>query len=264
MTGSIEFLKKKVHYKTEGTGRALVLIHGFIESLDIWDDFSAELKKDFQVVSIDLPGHGFSEQRGYVHTMPQMADCVNAVLEHLGISSCVMAGHSMGGYVALAYAKKYTGKTKGLVIFHSHAAGDTEEGKKNRERAIRVVESEHGHFIWSFIPDLFAPENRVRFSGQIKKLRDKASLMSKDAIIAALEGMKQREDMQEFLSGYDQPVMFIVGKKDSRIQMKQMIEQIALPRHSEALILGDAGHMGYIEERDVTLAALAGFVSRID
>jgi len=262
MKNMIEFSGKNIHYQVSGEGKALVLLHGFIESLDIWDDFADALSNDFKVICIDLPGHGKSDVIKEIHTMDLMAECVKFVLDHLDIGTCVMLGHSMGGYVTLAFAELYPELVRGMVIFHSHAASDTPEAKHNRDRAIQIVNSEHTSFIWNFIPELFAPENVGKYHDQIDRLRKQASTLTKESIIAALEGMKLREDKLKFLSGFESPVLFIFGKKDSKIQMDKVLEQVALPLHSEVLILNSVGHMGYIEEREITLAVLKSFIER--
>ena len=90
---------------SSSNGPCIVLLHGFLESLCIWDEFVNELSKDFKVLTIDLPGHGKTENFSEVHTMEFMAETVKAVLEHLKIEKCVLIGHSMGGYVRLLLLK---------------------------------------------------------------------------------------------------------------------------------------------------------------
>jgi len=254
---------KSIHYRVEGKGPALVLLHGFIESLEIWNEFSTSLSQDFKVISVDLPGHGKSGMVDTVHSMDLMAEVVKSILDKEGINSCVMVGHSMGGYVTLAFADNWPDIVKGMVIFHSQAAGDTPEAKINRDRAIQVARSEHSSFIYGFIPELFAPENVKKYPDQIADLRKEASKLTADSIVAALEGMKLRDDKLAFLAEYPGPVLFIIGKKDSKVQMDKILQQIAIPKHGESLILGNAGHMGYIEEKKVTLEAVRCFVKRI-
>ena len=263
MNHFILYKGKNIHYRVEGEGPSLVLLHGFIESLEIWNEYSASLSQDFKVISIDLPGHGKSEMVDAILTMDLMAEVVKCVMDQESINTCVMAGHSMGGYVTLAFADKYPKIVKGMIIFHSHAAGDTSEAKINRDRAIQIVRSEHTGFIWAFIPELFAPENVKKYPEQIAALRNEAAKMTADSIVAALEGMKLREDKLAFLAEYPGPVLFIIGKKDAKVQMDKMLQQIAIPQHSESLILADAGHMGYIEEKMVTLETVRCFAHRV-
>ncbi|MDX5427885.1 MAG: alpha/beta fold hydrolase, partial [Bacteroidota bacterium] len=97
--GKVDFKGIDIHFSEKGAGRALVLLHGFLENRTMWDSLTGTLSKRFRVVAIDLPGHGQTPCLGYVHTMEEMADAVKAVLDHLGLRRYVMVGHSMGGYV---------------------------------------------------------------------------------------------------------------------------------------------------------------------
>ena len=252
----------KIHYRVEGKGNALVLLHGFTESLDIWDEFSAELSLYFKVICIDLPGHGKSDCLSEIHSMELMADCVHAALKEQNITECVMIGHSMGGYVALAYAEKYPGYMKGLGLFHSSALADTPEGKTNRAKAIKVIENNHSGFIMNFIPDLFAPANRKTFEKEINALIKKAQSLSKQAIIAAQRGMMERRDMRHILKNATYPVLFIAGKQDVRVPFEKILEQITLPKDSSSLLLHDIAHMGYLEAGEKTIYAVKCFAER--
>jgi pimeloyl-ACP methyl ester carboxylesterase len=259
---TITFNDKSVNYRIQGHGKCLVLLHGFLESLKIWDDFASELSQEFKVLAIDLPGHGKSEILTDVHTMEMMADVVKSVLEHLKIQECVMIGHSMGGYVTLEFASKYPEYLWGIGLFHSTAFADSTEAKQNRERTMEIVKSDRQGFIRNFIPDLFAPGNRSRFTSEIRDLMEDASKIPKSSIIAALAGMKERRDHQRTVSVLDVPVMVIAGKEDQRIPVSNVIEMIGLPKHCDLLILGNVGHMGYIEAKKETLEKCRYFTKK--
>jgi pimeloyl-ACP methyl ester carboxylesterase len=260
MEDFIRFENKNLHYKTEGTGNALVLLHGFTESLDIWNEFSKELSNTLQVVSVDLPGHGKSECIGESHTMELMAECIHAVLEHLKIKECVMIGHSMGGYVTLAFAEKYPAMIKGLGLFHSSALPDTPEGKANRSKVVEFIRNNHTEFIMNFIPDLFAEENRKKFKSEISVLVEAAKEMTREGIIASQLGMRERPDRTHILKEATYPILFIAGKKDTRVLFEKVLEQIAMPKDAVALLLENIAHMGYIEAKAKTMHAVKCYV----
>ena len=134
MENFIQFKGAKIHFTDTRKGRCIVLLHGFLESMEIWNEYVKLLSKRYRVICIDLPGHGKSENIGYVHTMELMADCVKEVLYSLQITKCVMIGHSMGGYVTLAFAEKHERNLRGFALFHSHAAPDSEEKKKTAKK----------------------------------------------------------------------------------------------------------------------------------
>lgn len=254
------FNEKKINYKDSGKGNVLVLLHGFTETLNIWNDFSNKLSDHFRVVCIDLPGHGKSECIDDIHSMELMADAVKTVLDKLKINKAVVVGHSMGGYVALAFARKYGAHLKGLGLFHSSANSDSHQAKEARMRAVEIIKKDHHDFLLNFIPDLFAPENRDVFKKDIALLLEEAKQLPKKGIIAALMGMKDRQDSNDILENIEHPVMFIAGHKDSRIPVKDVQSQLALPEISYSLLLKNTGHMGYIEESTTTSNFVEAFV----
>jgi pimeloyl-ACP methyl ester carboxylesterase len=260
-TSFFDYKGKKIHYTTAGQGDTIVLLHGFMESLQIWKDFSHELSAKFKVVCIDLPGHGKSESIGEVHSMDLISDILKEITDYLDISSFVLIGHSMGGYVSLQFADQYPERIRGLGLFHSQALADTEEAKVKRDRTSEIVKHNRKGFISEFIPDLFAPENVGKFSEEIRILQSQVIDMTAEAIIAALNGMKLREDKLNVLTGLHAPILFILGKKDSRVAVQQGMAQAMLPGHAEVLLL-DVGHMGYIEARDETLLTVRSFAEK--
>jgi pimeloyl-ACP methyl ester carboxylesterase len=214
-------------------------------------------------VTVDLPGHGLSPYSPGLLSMEAMAGSVKKVLEALNISTCVLVGHSMGGYVALAFAKAYPESVKGLVLFHSHAAADPLQFRQNRDRTIAMVKEDHAGFIRRFIPELFAPENVPLYQDEIIAMSNAASVMSPLVLIGCLEGIRDRGDHRAFLSATDIPVLFIAGKKDVKVPFSFVMEQLPLPKHAEALILGDVGHMGFIEAARETLATVRCFAEKV-
>jgi pimeloyl-ACP methyl ester carboxylesterase len=151
----------------------------------------------------------------------------------------------------------------GIVLFHSHATADTEEVRENRRRTINIVKLNKGGFIKQFIPDLFADKNIVRFQSEIEALQVSAAHTRADAIISALEAMRDRSSKIELLLNTKIPVLFIAGKEDPRIPVQNVMAQAILPEHSEVLILGGVGHMGFIEARSKTLGMLNCFARKL-
>lgn len=255
----INFRDASIAYTISGEGNVLVLLHGFLESTAIWKDFVPVLEKQFRVICIDLPGHGESNSIGYIHEMEMNAEVVHSVLKHLQIETCVMAGHSMGGYVTLAFAEKYPELLHGICLFHSTALPDSEEKKHERDRVINIVKNDAMIFIRTVIPNLFAPINREKFKKEIEELISLAALTPVQGIIATLEGMKIRKDRTEVLKNVDFPVLIIAGKQDTVIPFDTLLTQLAMPGHCEALILNNVGHTGFIEANKQTLKTLLNF-----
>ena len=262
MTTSISYKNTPVYYRTTGKGPWVILVHGFLESSEIWDDFAAMLEKDFSVLMVDLPGHGRSGVAGDVHTMEMMAESITAVADHLGINEFAVAGHSMGGYVSLELAARYPERVKGLVLFHSHAAPDDEKTKDNRRRTIDIVNLNRSNFIYHFIPDLFAEENREKLSEAIGVLQNRAGATSAKGIVAALEGMRERKGGLDLLMSSSMPFLFVIGKQDSRMPYNKILAQAMLPSHAEILLLDKVGHMGFLEAPEVALPVIRDFFRR--
>jgi len=248
-----------VCFHDEGKGAVLIFLHGFLESHEIWKDFSSALSGEFRIIAIDLPGHGRSDVISDTHTMELMADCVHEVLKSLSVEKCLIVGHSMGGYVALSFAGNFPEMTMGLCLFHSHALPDSEIAKTNRAKTIEIVENNRAGFITAFIPDLFSPVNIHKHKAEIRGLIKNASATSKEGIIAALKGMKNREGKMHVLARSEFPVLFIAGKDDKRIPLHDIFAMAALPDHAEVMILGNTGHMGYIEEKEKTIRRIRTF-----
>ncbi len=254
--------EKTLNYTIQGQGPAVVLLHGFPVNLHVWDAFAESLSHRFKTLAIDLPGFGKSSLYNTVHTMDFMAQAVKAVLVAENVSRAILVGHSMGGYVSLAFTKLFPDKLAGIVLFHSQAAADLPEAKAHRARTIEAVKKNHKSFIANFMPGLFAPENVHRFTGEIEALKQLADKTSAEAIIAALAGMAEREDSRELLKKINVPVFFVVGKEDSRASMPEITNQMSLPRNCEGIILDSVGHTGYIEAPEKIFPAIESFCER--
>lgn len=162
---------------SEKGDRCAVLLHGYLESMLVWDDFVPYLYKQVRVITLDLPGHGISVVKGPVHTMEYLADVVKDTLDALGIARCTLVGHSMGGYVALAFCEKYPERLDGVVLLSSTPDADTDEKKENRLREIKLVEAGKKDALARVAPEAgFAPENRPRMRDEIEDLVDTLSL----------------------------------------------------------------------------------------
>ncbi len=241
-----------IHFTDQGKGPAVVLLHGFLENLHMWDDFVDELKTRYRVVCIDLLGHGFTPNFGYVHTMEDMAHAVKAVLDHLRLRKYALIGHSMGGYVALAFAEFYPDNLRLLGLFYSTATADTKEQKTNRLRAIDAVKHNEKTFVRTTIPALFRPKSRKLYKDKVEWVKEEALKMTPQGIIAALEGMRERQEREALLHFGPYPVMIISGKHDPRIPLEIMNEQMSAPNVKFKLIT-ENGHMGHIEDREACL-----------
>lgn len=237
-----------INYQDEGQGdQTLVLLHGLMNSLDVWATYVFMYMKRIRVVTVDLLGHGETGNLSDRHTMDLQAEMVKELLDYLKIKSCVIVGHSMGGYVSLAFCNNYPSYVKGLSLVNSHALEDGEDAKKNRLKTCQIVKENRAGFIINFIPDLFAKESLEALSSEIKDIQDSSISMKTEGIISAQMGMMERSSRLNVLINAKFPILFIIGKKDPRIVLESIFAQATLPYHSEILLLDNVGHMAHIE-----------------
>jgi pimeloyl-ACP methyl ester carboxylesterase len=250
-----------VNYSDTGKGTAVVLLHGFLENSSMWNPFVAELVTKYRVITIDLLGHGRTQPLGYVQTMEDNADMVHAVLSELRIRKCVLAGHSMGGYVALAFAELYPEAVKAIMLINSTSKADNEERQANRDRAIKTVKKDYASFIRLSISNLFSEDNRERLSDKIELVRKEALTTPLQGIVASLEGMKTRKDREVLLHFAPYPILLVLGIKDPVLNYQENVGQIENTK-TELITFPD-GHMSPIENCDALLDVMKRFLKKL-
>ena len=251
----------KIAYTDSGKGTAMVLLHGFLENQHMWQVSIPEFSKKHRVITIDLLGHGQTESLGYLHTMEDQADMVHDVLSHLRIRKAVFVGHSMGGYIALAFAELYPEFMKGLVLLNSTSRADNEERKNNRDRAIKAVKKDYTAFVRLSIANLFSENNRGVLIDAIEKVKLDALKTPLQGIVAALEGMKIRKDREVLLHFGQYPKLLILGEKDSVLNYAENKDQIE--NTNVFLVTLPDGHMSLIENQSEVLKAIVDFMKNI-
>lgn len=258
---TLHYKNTKISYTDQGKGTAVVLLHGYLENQKMWNAFVPEISKKFRVITIDLLGHGTTDCLGYVHSMEDQADVVHGVLHELKIRKAVLIGHSMGGYVALAFAELYPDAMKGLVLLNSTSRADSDERKINRDRAIVAVKQNYTSFVRMSIANLFSEDNRERLSDEIEKVKLEALKTPLQGIVAALEGMKIRKDREVILHFAPYPIQLILGKKDGVLIYEDNLDQIEGTKVQ--LTTFEDGHMSHIENEKELMKVLLDFLKKI-
>lgn len=247
-----------VHFTSTGKGNTVVLLHGFLENSAMWNEITKVLSKRNRVICIDLLGHGKTGNLGYIHSMEDQAQMVKAVLNHLRLRKYVLVGHSMGGYVALAFSKLFSERVKGLCLMNSTALPDSEEKKLSRDRAIKAVKQNPKSFVKIAIPMLFSEKNREIFTEEIKQITLEASQMSHQGIIAALEGMKIRKNQVSIFKTANFPIQMIIGKQDPALDYESLISQT---KNTKVKVIEfPDGHMSHIENKNELIVTLTSFI----
>jgi len=226
----------------------------------MWQDYVPLFSENYRVITIDLLGHGDSDCLGYVHSMEENANMLHEILKHLHIQKAIIVGHSMGGYVGLAFAELYPTEIQKLVLLNSTSKEDSAEKKLNRTRAIKAVKQNYTTFVSMSIANLFSEDNRVRLAGEIEKVKDQALKTPLQGIIASLEGMKIRKDREFVLKEGIFPVLLILGKKDQVLNYDENIKQIK--NTTAELVSFEDGHMSQIENKNELKAVLSDFFKK--
>ena len=249
-----------IHYKVEGDGDPVILLHGFLENLSMWNAIVPELSKSHLVISIDLLGHGKTGCLGYVHTMEDMAKAVAAVLKHLKVNRGTIIGHSMGGYVGLALAEKQPQLCEGLCLMNSTFEADDNERKKLRTRSITLAKSNYNALVGMSFANLFAPKSKLKFQDAFKEGLDQALRTPVQGYIAAQEGMKLRPNRFEVFKNIDGKKLIIAGKKDSLIDTESLRKKLE-NKSIDYEILSE-GHMSHIENMEELTYLLLRFIEK--
>ena len=153
-----------IHYSIRGKGPCIVLLHGFLLSSSIWDELAPKLSKKNKVIIIDLPGHGKSGCMAEIHSMELMAEVINFILEKNNIGQASFIGHSMGGYISLAFTEKYESKVNALILLNSTTEKDSSEKKINRDHFIKIIKYNQEVFVKMSILALFPADKKKNFN----------------------------------------------------------------------------------------------------
>lgn len=258
----ISFKNIPVSYSDSGSGDAIVFLHGFLENKEMWSAFVPALASKHRVITIDLLGHGGTGCIGYVHKMEDNAELVHKVLTELGIKQAVFAGHSMGGYVALAFAELHPKMVTGMMLINSTAKEDSDERKANRDRAIAAVKQNYTSFVRMSVGNLFAEKNREKLAERIELIKAEALKTPLQGIVASLEGMKIRKDRQHILKKRKFPVMIVLGEKDEVLNLDETREMAKL-YNLETVVFPD-GHMSSVENESELKTVMADFLKSIN
>lgn len=257
---NILYKNTKISYTDSGKGAAIVFLHGFLENKEMWTEYVSLFSEKFRVITIDLLGHGESDCLGYVHSMEENANVVQEVLKDLKIQKATILGHSMGGYVALAFAELYPQHIQKLVLLNSTAKEDSAEKKLNRTRAIKAVKQNYVSFVSLAIANLFSEKNRTKLTNEIEKVKEQALKTPLQGIIASLEGMKIRKDREALLHENRFPVLLVLGKKDPVLNYEESLSQIE--DTTVDLVSFDDGHMSHIENKEELKPILQEFFGK--
>jgi pimeloyl-ACP methyl ester carboxylesterase len=264
MRKSLSFRGEGMVYDLLGSGMPVMLVHGFTEDSTIWHPLLGEMGDKYQWILPDLPGSGESSCNKSLSELTDFAGAIHAILEAENIPELVLIGHSMGGYISLAFAGKCPEKILGLGLFHSGSYADSTEKKEAREKNIRFIQKNGSAlFAEQMIPGLYSDHFKSEHPEEIRKQIEKYSFMDPDSLVLYLEAMKRRPATTTALQTITKPVLFIMGEEDKAIPVNDSLEQCHLPRVSYIHILTRTAHMGMIENTNLTGSWVKRFLEEI-
>lgn len=252
----------QLSYTMSGNGNVIVLIHGFPLDGSIWDGILSVLSAEYRVIVPDVPGCGQSTFSGSELSIEDIAESIHLILAEEKIEQAVIAGHSMGGYAALAFAELYPDMICGLGLMHSFATSDNEEKKEQRRKSIELFKKGGKEpFIKQMVPVLFAESTKTKYKNEINKITTSALLTETKSLIAFYNAMINRPDRTRILNNNKLPVLWIIGEEDTIATTKNLMQQTSLSCVNFVEVCKPCGHMGMIEAKDALSSNIVQFAS---
>lgn len=248
---------RQISYKEAGKGKTIILIHGFCGNAEYWEKIMP-LLKDFHVIAIELRGHGQTCFNGESFMIEDLAKDIQLFLTEKGLANVYMFGHSLGGYVTLAFAELFPSALTGFGLIHSTAYPDTEEGKKGRLKAIEKIQDLGiAAFVDGLIPNLFSDDAIYTKQEELEKAKMIGYHTDAVAAMETLSAMRKRIDRNHIIADSQVPVLIVKGTKDKVVPLDRAIS--ASGNHITVELL-ETGHMSMMEDPNALVAAIQKFV----
>ena len=252
-------------YSEAGRGTSIVLLHGFPFNRSMWDEQVEALSARYRVVAPDLRGHGETSVTGEPATMEEMAQDVAALMDALEIKRAVVGGLSMGGYVALAFQRRFSYRVRALVLADTRPTPDTEEARRTREESAQKALNEGMEAIAdAMLPKLLAPATLASKPEIVARIRRMMTTTKPAGAAAALRGMAVRRDQTDMLARVLAPALVIVGSEDAITPPSDAELLHHEIRGSRLVRIEGAGHVSNIEQPASFNRALTDFLSAIE
>ena len=246
MANELKYEGGKINYEVVGSGFPVILIHGYLENLTMWKSIIPMLNNAYQFISIDLPGHGNSDVIK-LKDINTMAEVVDAVVTKLQLIKAHLVGHSMGGYVALAYYDLYRGKCDKVCLFHSSASEDGSIRKVDRDRAIKAIKIDFDKYVYLITPNLFSKETFLYMKSEMIEFILMALTTKPKGAIEALKAMKDRPNREELVANNASSFYYLLGVFDQILPVDKMELELKSKPGIAFQYLSKAGHLGFLE-----------------
>ena len=248
-----------LHFFEKGQGPALLLLHGFCESGEMWRHFADSLSTQYRVLCPDLPGFGSSPITKPITCLEEVAEQLEECMDALQIQHPIVMGHSLGGYVALALLERMGDRIQAIGLLHSTAYADDLEKKEMRNRTLTFLKK-HGasKFVSSFVPQLFPEHRRIELADAMAHAIEDGQRSSLEGLLTYTIAMRDRVDQLAVLQQFAGPKLLLAGTIDGAVKIdSSRAQQKAFTHYIE---LEGVGHLGMVEEKEKTLAVVEDFV----
>ncbi|MGQ9523760.1 MAG: alpha/beta fold hydrolase [Armatimonadota bacterium] len=252
----------RIVYEDAGSGDPVVLIHGFPFSRRMWRLQLPALQERFRVIAPDLRGHGESGVPPGPYSMGAMAGDVAALLDRLSIQKAVLVGLSMGGYVALAFCRRWPGRVSALVLADTKAEPDTPEGKQARDELVAAVcKVGMEAVVQRMLPRLLSPKTLQDKPEVAEEVKSMMLATQPEGAIGALQGMRDRPDSTDVLRSIECPVLCVCGEDDVLSPPSTAQAMASIARSGKAEVISSAGHLPNMENPETFNRVLLAFLS---
>lgn len=249
-------------YDDRGQGTIILFIHGYPLSRKLWLPQIEFLSRYFRTITLDLRGHGDTQEIPGSYSMEMLAEDCNKLLDSLGVDiPIILCGLSMGGYISMAFYRQFSARVSGLIWAATRANADTQETRKNRDKAIAMANQEGSRAIAeSMLPQMFAPATYESHPSLVSNIRDMMEKTSVAGITGALNGIKNRLDSTPMLPFIKVPTLIIHGAEDQLIPVTVAQEMANSILGAQLSIIPGAGHLLNQEQPTLFNQAVYDFV----
>jgi len=254
-----------IDYRDQGSGVPVVFIHAFPLNQTMWDLQLSTLQNSFRVITIDLRGFGRSDVPPGPYSMTQIADDVRALLYHLDIHRATLVGLSMGGYISLAFLRKYPRIVRALVLADTRATADTPEARERRLISADKAEREGARAIADdMVPMLLGHTSLDSRPDVVRRVRKMIEGNAPQGIAAAQRGMSERVDSTTLLTQLELPCQVIVGSEDVLTPLSEAENLHRGIKGARFNVINRAGHLSNLEQPKEFNRVLSDFIGSLD
>lgn len=248
-----------LHFFEKGQGPALLFLHGFCESGEMWRYFADSLSTQYRVLCPDLPGFGSSPMTSPITSLDEVALPLEEWMGALQVHNPIVMGHSLGGYVALALLEHMGNRIQAIGLLHSTGYADDLEKKEMRNRTLTFLKKYGASkFVTSFVPQLFPEHRRIELADAMAQAIEDGKRSSLEGLLAYTIAMRDRVDRLEILRQFAGPKLLVAGILDGSVKIESSrAQQMAYTHYIE---LEGVGHLGMVEEKEKTLEVVLNFV----